>query len=188
MYANSRTGFDFDEFIARILIILRSMRQPVNYKMPGLRIALFGCLFLAVSCRQAEAPEYYGFQDIQVGKVEGQKATLSTTLKFYNPNSFSLQLKRAEVDVKLNAIPSGHSLLDSTIFIPRKDTFYVPVSMQVDLRSILSNALSLLLDKDKQINVTLDGRIKLKRGWISFSEPFHYDGKQDLNALLSGGF
>ncbi|HEX9512710.1 MAG TPA: LEA type 2 family protein [Puia sp.] len=164
------------------------MHQLINYMKPGPWIALFGCLFLAVSCRQAEAPEYYGFQDIQIGKVEGQKTTLSATLKFYNPNPYSLQLKRAEVDVKLNAIPAGHSLLDSTILIPQKDTFYVPVSMQVDLRSILSNALSMLLDKDKQVDVTLDGRVKLKRGWISFSKPFHYDGKQDLNALLSGGF
>jgi LEA14-like dessication related protein len=170
------------------LLSCKGMRQLVNYKMPGLRIALFGCLLLAASCRQAEAPEYYGFQDIRIGQVVGKKTTLSTTLKFYNPNPFSLQLKRAEVDVKLNAIPSGHSLLDSTILIPQKDTFYVPVSMQVDLSSILSNALSLLLDKDKQINVTLDGRVKLKKGWVSFSRPFHYEGKQDLNELLSGGF
>ena len=165
------------------------MRQPINYsKKPGVWIVLIGSLLMAASCRKAEAPEYYGFQDIRVGKVEGNKTTLSTTLKFYNPNPYSLQLKRAEVDVKLNSIPSGHSLLDSTIFIPGKDTFYVPVSMQVDLSSILSNALSLLLNKDKQVNVTLDGRVKLKRGIVSFSRPFHYEGKQDLNELLSGGF
>jgi LEA14-like dessication related protein len=165
------------------------MRQLINYyKRPGSWLILFGCLVLAVSCRQAEAPEYYGFQDIRIGKVEGNKTTLSTTLKFYNPNPYSVQLKRAEVDVKLNSIPSGHSLLDSTIFIPQKDTFYVPVSMQVDLSSILSNALSLLLNKDKLVNVTLDGKVKLKRGLISFSRPFHYEGKQDMNELMSGGY
>jgi LEA14-like dessication related protein len=182
------------------------MRQLIKYKARGRQTALglapgqwlvlsrtparwlilSGCLFLAVSCHQAEAPEYYGFQDIRIGKVEGQKTTLSTTLKFYNPNPFSLQLKRAEVDVKLNALPAGHSLLDSTIFIPRKDTFFVPVSMQVDLHSIFSNALSMLLEK--QVTVTLDGRVKLKRGWVSFSKPFHYEGQQDLNALMSSGF
>jgi LEA14-like dessication related protein len=163
------------------------MRQLIKYSTPGPWIALSCCLFLAVSCRQAEAPEYYGFQDIRIGKVEGQKTILSTTLKFYNPNSFSLKLKRAEVDVKLNTLPAGHSLLDSTISIPQKDTFYVPVSMQVDLHSIFSNALSMLLEK--QVTVTLDGRVKLKRGWVTFSRPFHYEGKQDLNELMnSGGF
>ncbi len=152
--------------------------------IPGQWIFISCCLLLAASCRQAEAPEYYGFQNIRLGAVQGQQTTLSTTLKFYNPNPFSLQLKRAEVDVLLNAKPAGHSLLDSTIFIPGKDTFYVPVNIQVNLQSIFSNALAMFLDKDKQINVTLDGRVKLKRGWVSFSRPFHYEGKQALNSLM----
>jgi len=164
------------------------MRQLINYKASGRWIAVSCCLLLAASCRQAEAPEYYGFQNIQLGAVQGQQTTLSTTLKFYNPNPFSLQLKRAEVDVLLNAKPSGHSLLDSTIFIPQKDTFYVPISIQVNLQSIFSNALALLMNKDKLVNVTLNGRVKLKRGWVSFSRPFHYEGQQDLNALMSSGF
>lgn len=161
--------------------------SAIRPQAPGLWIALLGCLLLAAGCRQAEAPEYYGFQDIQIGKVEGQKTVLSTTLKFYNPNPFSLQLKKAEVDVKLNNTPAGHSLLDSTIFIPQKDTFFVPVSMEIDLRGILNNALSMLLEK--KVNVTLDGRVKLKRGIVSFSRPFHYEGKEDLKELMSqGGF
>ena len=164
------------------------MHQLINYKAPGRWIVLSCCLLGAVSCRQAEAPEYYGFQNIRIGAVQGQQTTLSTTLKFYNPNPFSLQLKRAEVDVLLNAKPAGHSLLDSTIFIPQKDTFFVPVTMQVNLQSIFSNALAMFLDKDKQVNVTLDGRVKLKRGWVSFSRPFHYDGKQDLYSFMPGGF
>ena len=56
-------------------------------------------------------------------------------------------------------------------------------SMQVDMRSIFNNALSMLLEK--QVTVTLDGRVRLKRGWVSFSKPFHYEGRQDLNELLS---
>jgi LEA14-like dessication related protein len=178
----------------QLIAYLAAMSYRPNYMIPGSAgrlqfpgLALLACLLLAVSCRQAEAPEYYGFQELQIGKVENQKTVLSTTLKFYNPNPFSLQLKRAEVDVKLNNIPAGHSLLDSTILIPQKDTFFVPVSMQVDLRSIFNNALSMLLEK--QVNVTLDGRVKLKRGWVSFSRPFHYEGKEDLNELMSqGGF
>src|SRR5580692_3536335 len=91
------------------------------------------CCLIApmISCHQPEAPEYYGFQDIQISKVSGQQTTLSATLKFYNPNPFSLQLKQAEVDVSLNGKHAGHSQLDSTIFIPQRDTFYVPVAMQL---------------------------------------------------------
>lgn len=138
------------------------------------------------SCHQPEAPEYFGFQNLQVGPVSGGQTTLSTTLKFYNSNPFSLQLKRAELDVKLNGKPAGHSLLDSTIVIPRRDTFYIPVSMQVNLQGILGNALQIFLEK--KVTVTLDGRVHLKRGMISFSRPFHYEGKEDINALLQGDY
>ncbi|MBN9380245.1 MAG: LEA type 2 family protein [Chitinophagaceae bacterium] len=137
-------------------------------------------------CRKPEAPEYYGFQDLHIGRGEGQQATLGTTLKFYNPNPFSLQLKRAEMDVLLNGRPAGHSVLDSTVLIPKKDTFYVPVTMQLNLQGVLSNALQIFLEK--QVTVTLDGRVHLKRGAIPFSRPFHYEGKEDLNALLQGAY
>ena len=137
-------------------------------------------------CRQPEAPEYYGFQDLHIGRGEGQQATLGTTLKFYNPNPFSLQLKRAEMDVMLNGRPAGHSVLDSTVLIPKKDTFYVPVTMQLNLQGLLGNALQIFLEK--QVTVTLDGRVHLKRGAIPFSRPFHYEGKEDLNELLQGAY
>jgi LEA14-like dessication related protein len=145
-----------------------------------------GALVAAVAgCRQPQPPEYYGFQDLQVGLGSGQATTLSATIKFYNPNPFSLELKRAEMDVSINGKHAGHSLLDSTILIPKKDTFYVPVSVQLDMKAIFSNALQLLLDQ--QATIILDGRVKIKRGAITFSRPFHYDGQQDLKSLLPPG-
>jgi LEA14-like dessication related protein len=157
--------------------------QRTNYKIFLLILVLTG---LMTGCRQPQAPEYYGFQDLRIGRGEGQQATLGTTLKFYNPNPYSLQLKRAEMDVMLNGKPAGHSVLDSTVLIPQKDTFYVPVTMQLNLQGLLGNALQIFLDR--QVTVTLDGRVHLKKGAIPFSRPFHYEGKEDLNALLQGGY
>lgn len=151
------------------------------------KLLIFVLVLTAMAgCRQPEAPEYYGFQDLRIGRGEGQQATLGTTLKFYNPNPFSLQLKGAEMDVMLNGRPAGHSVLDSTVMIPQKDTFYVPVTMQLNLQGLLGNALQIFLEK--QVRVTLDGRVRLKRGAIPFNRPFHYEGKEDLNALLQGEY
>jgi LEA14-like dessication related protein len=141
-------------------------------------------LLWVVSCRQPEAPEYYGFQNVQVLRAAGGQTTLSTTVKLYNPNPYNLQLKRAEVDVLINGKHAGHSLLDSTLFIPRKDTFFVPVAVEIDMRSILSNALSLL--QSGKVNVALDGRVKIKKGIMTSNRPFHYESKEDLNVLLQG--
>jgi len=90
------------------------------------------------------------------------------------------------VDIAINGKPSGHSLLDSTIFIPGRDTFYVPVALQVDLKSLFSNALQLLMGK-QNATITLDGRVKIKKGMFTFNRPFHYEGKQDLSSLIPSG-
>lgn len=113
------------------------------------------------------------------------QTVVSTVVKLYNPNPFSLQLRRAEVDVGINGKHAGHSTLDSTILIPKRDTFYVPVAMQVDMRAILSNALQTLLTK--QAAITLDGRVKVRRGLFTFNRPFHYEGTQDIQSLLQNG-
>lgn len=158
-------------------------RTVSTLKWAGIAL-LLGCV---VSCRQPEAPEYYGFQDLQVvqGTGPGAQTTFSTVVKLYNPNPYSLQLRRAEVDVAINGKHAGHSLLDSTILIPKKDTFYVPISLQVDMRAILSNALQVLLSK--QANISLDGRVKIRRGMLTFNRGFHYEGKQDISNLLQNG-
>ena len=144
------------------------------------------CCWGLTGCHQPQAPEYYGFQDLRIGPADGQHATLGTTLKFYNPNPFNLQLKGAEMDVWLNGKPAGHSVLDSTVVILKKDTFYVPVTMQLNLQGLLGNALQILLER--QVSFVLDGKVRLKKGALTFNRPFHYEGKEDINALLQGEY
>lgn len=141
-------------------------------------------LLSASGCRQPQPPDYYGFQNIQVARSAGGQTTLATTIKCYNPNPFNLYLKHAEVDVLINGKHAGHSLLDTTVFIPKKDTFYVPVALEIDMKAVFANALSLL--QSSTVNVTLDGRVKVQKGLMTFNRPFHYESKEDLNALLQG--
>jgi len=138
----------------------------------------------AAGCRQPQPPEYYGFQNIQVSRGGAGQATLSTIVKMYNPNPFNLTLKRAEVDVLVNGKHAGHSLLDTSVFIPKKDTFFVPIALDLDMKAIFSNALSLL--QSSEVNVALDGRVRVQKGMMTFNRPFHYEGKEDLSVLLSG--
>ncbi|HVU96495.1 MAG TPA: LEA type 2 family protein [Puia sp.] len=139
---------------------------------------------LAVSCRQPQPPDYYGFRNLQFARGAGGQTTLATTVKMYNSNPFNLYLKRAEVEVLINGKHAGHSLLDTTIFIPKKDTFFVPVALELDTKALFSNALSLL--QSSRVNLTLEGRVKVQKGMMTFNRPFHYESKEDLNDLLSG--
>jgi LEA14-like dessication related protein len=152
----------------------------------SVRSAVIGICLVAwmAACRQPEPVQYFAFQDLQVGKVVAGKTNLSALVKLYNPNPYGLLLKRAEVDITINGQHSGHSLLDTTIRIPAKDTFLVPVTLQLDLKGLFSNALQMLMGK-RDATVVLDGRVKVKKGLFTFNRSFHYEGKQDLSSLMS---
>jgi LEA14-like dessication related protein len=161
-------------------IINHARKRGSKWLKIGLFISLSFLLF--ESCKQPEAPEYYGFGAIDVNATLGQGPVLSTSLKFYNPNNFDVELKHAEVTVYLNDKLGGHSVLDSTILIPRKDTFYIPVSLKIDLSNLMSNALSFL--SDKGVKVEVNGRLKMKKGALPFSVPIHYQGNENLKSVL----
>jgi LEA14-like dessication related protein len=156
------------------------MRQLLS-----VRSAVIGICVVAwmTGCRQPEPVEYFGFQDLQVSQIVGGKTYLSANVKLYNPNPFRLTLKRAEVDITINGQHSGHSLLDSTILIPAKDSFFVPVTLQLDLKGLFSNALQMLMGK-REATVVADGRVKIRKGMFTFNRRFHYEGKQDLSSLM----
>jgi LEA14-like dessication related protein len=138
------------------------------------------------ACRQPQPMEYFGFQNLQVGAVNGGKTNVSAIVKLYNPNSIKLKLKRAEADIVVNGQHAGHSLLDSTILIPGKDTFYVPVTLELDMRGLFGNALQMLMGK-REAAIVVDGRVRVKKGMFTFNRSFHYEGKEDLNSLMPSG-
>ena len=150
-------------------LILQGMQLFISRMTRKIVLGLAVLVIGTAGCKQPEAPEYYGFRDLQIGAATGSQTVVSTVVKLYNPNPYPLELRRAEVDVSINGRHAGHSLLDSTIYIPRRDTFYVPIAMQVDLRAIMSNALQALLSREA--TVSLDGRVKIRKGMFTFQSP-----------------
>jgi len=143
-------------------------------------------IFLAIcftACQKPLAPEYLGIDNLKIGKLSVQESQISTNLKFYNPNTFNLQLKKAEMDIFVNDKLIDHYILDSTIYIAKKDTFYIPVSVKIDFRNIFSNALLSLLNNE--IKIRLAGEVRLKKGSIGFKVPVQYEEKDKLDALLN---
>jgi LEA14-like dessication related protein len=145
---------------------------------------LTSCFFLFITgCQKPLAPEYQGFENLQIGKLTVQESLISTNLKFYNPNTFGLQLKKAEMDIYVNEKLADHYVLDSTINISKLDTFYIPVSLKIDFKNIFNNALQSLLTNE--VKIRLAGYAKLKKGAIGFKVPLLYEEKQKLDAFLN---
>src|SRR5450755_2216933 len=141
-----------------------------------LSAVVFCCVY---SCSPPEAPEYLGFRDFGIQNFSMDSALLHTQLTFYNPNPYNMELKRGDVNVYLDDKLANHYILDSTIQIPRKDTFYVPLNLRVSPKLLIGSALSMLMN-DNKIKVRLEGSIRVRRGGVSFTVPINYEVLQSL--------
>lgn len=89
-------------------------------------------------------------------------------------------MKRAEVDVYVNSNFFGHSILDSTIKIPRKDTFYLPVQMTVNMANTAIGLIQTFGGGQQEVMIKLDGKARIGRGGFFINYPIKYEGPQKL--------
>ena len=134
---------------------------------------------LFCSCSKPEAPDYLGFRNFSIQNISNDSALLHGELAFYNPNSFDMELKRGDVNVFLDDQLANHYVMDSTIHIIRRDTFYVPLNLRVSPKLLLNSALKMLLN-DNKIKVHLVGSVRVKRGGLGFTVPINYEVMQSI--------
>ena len=132
-----------------------------------------------ISCSSPQAPEYLGFRDFSIQNVSMDSALLHTQLAFYNPNAFNMELKRGDVSVFLDDQLANHYVMDSTISIPKKDTFYVPLNLRISPKLLISSALNMLMN-DNKIKVKVLGSVRVKRSGVSFNVPVNYEVMQEI--------
>jgi LEA14-like dessication related protein len=142
---------------------------------------LLSVLFVSfmISCSQPQAPDYLGFRDFSLDNISMDSALLHAQLAFYNPNTFVMELKRGDVNVYLDDKLANHYILDSTINIPKRDTFLVPLNLRVSPKLLIGSAISMLLNNNK-IKVRMVGSIRVKRGGIGFTVPINYEVMQQI--------
>lgn len=135
-------------------------------------------LFQTPACKQPEIPTYQALENFRLEKVGMRESVVSADLKYYNPNRYDLQFKRANLSLWVNNKAVGNTVLDTLIRIPKLDTFYIPVQMKVDLRQLLGNALTLLTNNEMDIKV--NGTIRMGRSGVFMNLPVDYQGKQKI--------
>ncbi|HLO81524.1 MAG TPA: LEA type 2 family protein [Chitinophagaceae bacterium] len=123
-------------------------------------------------------PEFIDARNFELKSLGVKTSTVSADLFYYNPNNMGLQLKKAELDVYIDDKFLGHSLLDTLIFIPKKDTFSFPVNMDVEMKNIFPNAFSLLTKTE--IDLRIEGTAKVGKGGLFLNIPVRYQGKQRI--------
>lgn len=161
------------------------------FRMPDIRnvrlliTGLSGTLlFLSVfsACRPPRELVYRDVQHFSVRQAAQNKTLLSMDIRLYNPNPYAMKLKSADVDVFVNGSNLGKLTTSGQPGIIARDTFSLPVTLEVDLRKVLPNVLQLFVNSE--VDIKLNGRIKAGRHGVYVNIPVTYEGRQDIMDAL----
>jgi LEA14-like dessication related protein len=135
-----------------------------------------------VRCGQPKDLQYLSFENMQLKKAGLSESIVTADVKYFNPNHFKLQLKEADFDVFINDKFVGHSRLDTLIHIPANDSFYIPVSVKLNLGDLFKNALQVFTHPD--VKVKFEGKAKIGKAGIYKTFPVSYEGTERVDVLL----
>lgn len=133
---------------------------------------------LASSCEKVKDLQFVRVAGVNLEGLGFSKSIVEMTLAYYNPNNFNLQLKDASFDLFFDDTQVGHSVQDTVIRIPAKDTFYFPVKLEVNMENVLKNAWSALANKE--VTIKANGNCKVGKGGIYLPFPIKCETKQPL--------
>ena len=136
-------------------------------------------ILIGISCNKPVAPEYVGVENIEVRSFGFKETKLGVKVKMYNPNNQRLQVKSADMDVFVNNELLGHSLLDTIIDIPKRDTFFIPLEVSVQTLGTAARIVQSLADTSVMLKVT--GTARLGKSGVYMNYPINYEGNQNLN-------
>ncbi len=142
---------------------------------------IFSIVILAgfLSCSSPQELVYNRYKNLQIEKIGFGNSAVRLDLEYYNPNYFGLQLKRSELDITLNGAYLGKSTSDTLIYIPRRDTFTLPIKFEVDMKNLFKNAFTTL--GGKEVLVKVNGKIKVGKANVYMSMPIDYEGKHSFS-------
>ena len=145
--------------------------------LPTLLIFLF-LTNLLTSCIGPKELEYREFKNLTIEKMGFSSSAIKMDLIYYNPNNFSLELNRMDLDIFINNNYLGKTSQDYQISIPRREEFSIPIKIDVDMKNLLKNGFTTFLNSEVTIKVT--GTIKVGKLNVFKSFPVNYEGKQQF--------
>lgn len=137
------------------------------------------CVFVIMACAPPRALEYRSYRHLTIKDLGFDHSTLYLELEYFNPNGYGLQLEKTDFDIFINGTFLGHSTSDTTIRIPRKGTFFLPIQFDVNMQNAFKNAWSALAGEE--ILMRLKGKIKVGKGNVYISFPVEYETKASFS-------
>jgi LEA14-like dessication related protein len=148
------------------------------FKKPTLLLFLVIGLLYA-SCRSPKSPEFISYDGLKIEKAGFKSSTIKANLHFHNPNNWGLLLEKTDLDVYINETFLGHSSQNLGLKIPKKGPFTLPLAVEIDMKNLLKNTVSSLLNK--RVTIRVKGKITAGKGKISFTFPVDFTTEQELS-------
>ena len=150
-------------------------------KKSAASLLLLFCILTLVlpACREPKSLEFKEFKNLSIDKLSFAGAALKVDLVYYNPNNFSLQLNRTDLDIFIDSTFLGHSSQDVQVAIPKRDIFTIPLKLDLDVKNLLKNGITSLLNKDVSVRVL--GSVKVGKAGIYKSFPVDYTSIQNFS-------
>ena len=130
-------------------------------------------------CAKPTSLDYLGIRNVKVLNMGWKETTVAVDVEYFNPNRYPLTLKKADLNVFVNDKYLGKSTFDSTLTIPRQDTFLIPVKLTIDMATVGIGFLQNL--SAEEVLLRLEGNAKIGRSGIFINYPINYTRKQKLN-------
>lgn len=138
--------------------------------------------FLLLSCKTKDL-EYLSFERFKVVKMGFPNTRVSVDVTCYNPNRFGGKLLNLDSEVFIDDAYLGKASIDSAIEVPRKDTFLIPVQLEIKTGATLNGLLKMMTQPADSIpvGIRLEGKARLKKGGVIINYPIKYNEKKVLN-------
>lgn len=121
---------------------------------------------------------YIGVKNFSLQKMSISKPQIGMDLQFFNPNNFGISMKDADIDVFLNNNFVGKVSTEKVFSVPARDTFLLSISLEVDMKKIIPNAIQALTKKS--IDYSLKGSVKAGKGMF-VKIPVNFSGQHKLD-------
>lgn len=147
--------------------------------MQSIKVYIVSFILIFSSCAAPKAFEIKGVKNVKVEKAGLKENIFNTELECYNPNKFSVVLKKIDCDVFVNDKKLTHYLLDGQIDIPSEATFTLPARLEIAFKSILGYGVDIMFNKPFKISIV--GNATVSKGMFTKTVALNYTTVKTLN-------
>jgi len=150
-----------------------------------IKLIIIFTLLIFSSCISFKEPEFKGMNGYEVGKISGSEVLLTLKPIVYNPNLYTLKVKKSVLDLEVEGKNYGKIYLEKKISAKGRKTAELQVPLRIELESgAMLKAMPLIL-KDS-VRLVLKG--DLKGGVLFFLKKFPVEFDKKISPTMLNPF